>query len=282
MVCRAVRSVLQCERPDIEVVVVDDGSTDGTIAQLSQIADERSRLHRLESAGNANRARNFGASLARSQLISFLDSDDTFRVGRIDRLIDFFSARPDVDCLIDGYIEFSRGRTRIHRMPQTNPDREVLRYMLVAHTIPLTNSAITLRRSAFETIGGYDESMPRHHDRDLLLRLGRDHSIRLGDEADVEKYRSANSISHEFDGYIEGLSALAERVPELYLPENQSLFSYLIVRGILKAIATGNWSAATRELRKLRSAERLPGGFMHHLARYSMGRRQRHRYLPGS
>jgi glycosyltransferase involved in cell wall biosynthesis len=270
--------VLQSARPDIEVMVVDDGSGDDTADRIGQLSDERLQYRFIESTGNANRARNVGAKLARSPLIAFLDSDDACRPGRVDRLIAFFSDRRDVDCLIDGYIERSRGRTSVHRMPQSDPDRRALRYMLLAHMIPLTNSAITIRRAAFEAIGGYDESMPRHQDRELLLRLGLQHSIWLGDGIDVEKHRSSNSISHEFDGYIDGLSALAERVPDFFLPENQRLFSYLIVRGILKAIATGHWRAAKREICRLRRADKLPKGFIRNLIGYREGRWQRHRY----
>lgn len=275
---RAISSILQSRRPDIEAIVVDDGSSDDTSLRLSQFSDERLRHTSLASTGNANRARNTGARLARSPVIAFLDSDDVFRPERIDRLIEFFSRRPEIDCLIDGYVDVSRGRTVVHHMPRAALDRAALRYALLAHVIPLTNSAITVRRAAFETVGGYDESMPRHQDRELLLRLAERHSIGLGETADVEKHRSAHSISHEFDGYIDGLDALALRVADLHRPENQDLFSYLIVRGIVKAITTGHWRSAISELSRLHRAETLPKGFFGNLRGYRAGRRQRHLY----
>ena len=278
-VSRAVSSVLQSPRSDIEVIVVDDGSNDNTSARLSQFCDDRLRYQSLVSTGNANRARNIGARVARSPLIAFLDSDDVFSPERIDRLIDYFSRRKEIDCLIDGYVEFSRGKAFVHRMPRPFPDQAALRYALIAHLIPLTNSAITVRRAAFDAVGGYDESMPRHQDREFLLRLVERHAIDLGQAVDVEKHRSIKSISHEFDGYIDGLNALARRVPDLSLPENQNLFSYLIVRGIIKAAITGHWDAAIREVRSLKRAEMLPKGFLRNLSAYRAGRRQRHRFL---
>lgn len=281
-VCRAVSSVLQSSRSDIEVIVVDDGSNDDTSARLSEFSDDRLRYQLLVSAGNANRARNTGARLARSPLIAFLDSDDVFRPERIDRLIDYFFHRRDIDCLIDGYVEFSRGRTFLHAMPRPSPDRAALRYSLIAHGIPLTNSAITVRRAAFDAVGGYDESMQRHQDREFLLRLVEQHAIERGQSMDVEKHRSAKSISHEFDGYIDGLNDLARRVPDLNFPENQNLFSYLIVRGIIKAAITGHWDAAIREMRRLKRAEMLPKGFLRNLSGYRAGRRQRRRSLSQS
>lgn len=272
---RSVDSVLCSPRPDLEVIVVDDGSSDDTAVRLSAIADERFRYHRLESKGNANLARNTGARLSRAPLIAFLDSDDAFGPGRPERLIDFFARRNDVECLVDGYVEFSRGRRHAHRMPDINPGQAALRYMLLAHMVPLTNSAITLRRSAFESIGGYDESMPRHQDRELLLRLAGTHSIWLGNEADVEKYRMTRSISHEFDGYIEGLDALAARVGDYQLPENSQLFRYLTVRSILKALATGHWPSALREFGNWRRADNLPKDYLRCFGAYRSGRRRR-------
>jgi glycosyltransferase involved in cell wall biosynthesis len=275
VVRRSVESALRSPRPDLEVVVVDDGSSDDTAARLAQVADDRLRYHRVDSIGNANRARNIGARLAQASLIAFLDSDDAFGPTRIDRLIGFFSRRQDVDCLVDGYVEFRRGANHVHRMPRIRQGQPSLQYMLIAHLIPLTNSAITIRRPAFESVGGFDETMPRHHDRELLLRVAHTHSIWLGDETDVEKHRSDASISHEFDGYMEGLDALAARCPGFHLPENEQLFRYLVVRGIVKALTTGHWPAAYREFGAWRRAKYLPKDYLRCLGSYRSGRRQR-------
>jgi hypothetical protein len=77
-----------------------------------------------------------------------------------------------------------------------------MRRLLLMHQIPLTNSSITVRRAAFEAVTGFDEAMPRHQDRELLLRLALAHVVVLGDSADVAKYRERRSISHEHRGYI--------------------------------------------------------------------------------
>jgi len=272
---RSVESALQSPRPDLEVIVVDDGSSDDTASQLSQVADQRFRYQRVNSTGNANRARNIGARQSTGSLIAFLDSDDAFAPTRIDRLTDFFSRRQDVDCLVDGYVEYSRGGIHTHRMPGGTANGHEIRHMLLAHLIPLTNSAITVRRSAFDTVGGYDESMPRHQDREFLLRLARSHVVCLGDRTDVEKHRMAESLSHTYDGYIEGLDALAGRFPEYHSKENEQLLRYLVVRNIVKALTTGHWPAAFREFGAWRRAENLPKNYLRCLGAYRAGRRQR-------
>jgi glycosyltransferase involved in cell wall biosynthesis len=273
---RAVESTLISPRSDIETIVVDDGSSDDTALNISQIGDRRLRLHRLESTGNANRARNVGARISSGALIAVLDSDDLFGPDRIDRLIDFFSRHPDVDCLVDGYVAAGRGSPRVHRMPRGTPGPEEIRRMLLAHLLPLTNSAITIRRAAFEAVGGYDESMRRHQDRELLLRVAAaGHSIRFGDATDVEKHRLDRSMSHDLDGYIAGLDALAARCPDYRLGENAEIFRYLTVRGIVKAVASGRWAAAFREFRAWRRAEHLPKDYLSCFAAYRAGSRQR-------
>lgn len=278
---RAVASVLGEPRPDIEVVVVDDGSTDCTEAALSTIDDQRLFRHRLDSTGNANRARNVGVRISRGRLIAFLDSDDRFAKGRASRLIDLFAKHPEIDCLVDGYVEFSRGKPQLHAMPRTPPDPARIGRLLLAHALPLTNSAITLRRSAFEDVGGYDERMPRHQDRELLLRLVREHAVWLGDQNDVEKHRVDRSLSHMHDGYIAGLDALVARCPDYRLTENGDLLAYLVTRGIIKAASSGRWGAVVRELGKWRRAEHLPKDFLRCFGAYRSGRRERRRIRAG-
>jgi glycosyltransferase involved in cell wall biosynthesis len=270
--------VLANRRPDLEVVVVDDGSSDDTAARLAKSKDPRLLFHQTQSSGNANRARNIGARLAGGDLIAFLDSDDTFGPDRVERLIGLFAERPEIDCLLDGFVERSRRETRFHRMPGSAPDGVLVRQMLIAHLIPLTNSAITVRRKAFEAVGGYDEGMPRHQDRELLLRLARDHVIRLGDTTDVDKHRLTNSLSHQHDGYIVGLDALAARCPDYFLPENRDIFRYLVVRGIVKSIANGHWVAAARELRQWAKAKHLPKDYLGCFRAYRVGKTRRIRH----
>lgn len=272
---RAVASVLQNRRPDIELIVVDDGSADGTGEYLSKVDDPRLRWQSVASSGSANRARNLGARMARGTLLAFLDSDDAFGPDRANRLITFFNDMPDVDCLLDGFVDISRRRKTGHRLPGVTPPGPEIRRMLLEHLLPLTNSAITVRRGAFEAVGGYDEGMPRHQDRELLLRLATDHTICFGHATDVRKYRTRDSLSHDFDGYIAGFDALAGRCPDYFRPEYAETFRYLIVRGIVKALATGHPAAALRELMAWRSAKNLPKDYLHSLACYRAGHRRR-------
>ncbi len=188
---RTLASVLSELRRDIELVVVDDGSVDDTEAYLTSLDDPRLTWRRTPVSAGANWARNEGAALTSAPLIAFLDSDDAFCPGRIDRLIDFFDANPDIACTFDGFNDVSNVRRRLHQLPQVTPDAERLRQLLLCHCVPLTNSTVTIRRTAFVSVGGYDPNLKRHQDREFLVRLSRRHRIAFGNATDVIKYRTA-------------------------------------------------------------------------------------------
>jgi len=271
---RTLGSVLSDSRPDFELVVVDDGSVDGTEAYLASVEDPRLVWRRFPTSLGANRARNEGAALSSAPLIAFLDSDDAFCPGRIERLIDFFDANPEVDCSIDGFDDVSHDGHRLHRLPQPTPSPERLIQLLLCHCVPLTNSTVTVRRAAFESAGGYDPGLKRHQDREFLVRLGRRHRIAFGKATDVLKYREPNSISHAHAGYIEGLDDFVARCPEYQADSYRPILSYLTLRGILKAVAQGRLGVVSKEMSAWRGAANLPAapGI---LAGYFHGRRQR-------
>lgn len=85
---RAILSALAQERVDLEVIVVDDCSTDGTSAVVEEIADPRVRLLRLAKNRGPGGARNAGLEAARGNWIAILDADDTITANRLSRMID--------------------------------------------------------------------------------------------------------------------------------------------------------------------------------------------------
>lgn len=277
-VLRAVLSVLADRGAGhVEVIVSDDGSRDDTRARLAALEDPRLRIVGIETSRGANHARNLGASVALAPVVAFLDSDDAFMPGRAKRLISTFAARPEIDASIDGYRDHGARGVTEHRLQESVPDPAEFRHMLIAHQIPLTNSTVTVRKAVFEAVGGFDETLRRHQDRDLLVRISRRHTVAMGRAVDVDKYRGVASISHNFEGYIEGLDAFLARTPEALEPEYADLLHYLSVRSILKATLQGEFGAALRERRRLARAERLPRSLLKSVFRYVAGRRQRRR-----
>ena len=93
---QAVESALRQTLTSLEVILVDDGSTDGTIAQLSGLGDQRLRPIRREHAGVCA-SRNTGAALARGPYLGFLDGDDVWLPDKLRRHVAVLEAHPEID-----------------------------------------------------------------------------------------------------------------------------------------------------------------------------------------
>src|SRR5262247_778662 len=90
----AIRSVLQQDFANFELIVVDDGSTDGSADVVETFRDPRVKLIRQTSNAGGNAARNRGIDAARAPLIAFLDSDDEYLAHKLGFTIDWFKGRP--------------------------------------------------------------------------------------------------------------------------------------------------------------------------------------------
>ena len=99
-------SVLQQEEGDLEVLVVDNGSTDETPSVLAAISDPRLRTFRIDRCG-AGGARNYGLERVRGEFIAFLDSDDRWRPNKLKLQVDLMMAEPSVGAVFSDFIRFN-------------------------------------------------------------------------------------------------------------------------------------------------------------------------------
>jgi glycosyltransferase involved in cell wall biosynthesis len=274
---RAIHSVLVNGHDDLEVIVVDDTSTDRTSDVIEAIADERLRYVRLPEKRNGNVARNRGVELALAPVVAFLDSDDVFLPGRPDRLARFFRAHPDVHATLDGFSVIKGRRQELVLQPQATFPPAQLADLLLSHALPLTCSAIAVRRSMLTVMGGLNPHLLRHQDRDLLLRLSSACVIAFGSGSDVIKHQQPDSVSRRSDGYVESLDALLARHTNLLDQRHGDILGYLAVRDVTKQIIHGRFVSAVSEIRALSRSHRqcLPYGFFQSILRYSAGRRAR-------
>jgi glycosyltransferase involved in cell wall biosynthesis len=164
----AVASVLAQTRGDLELIVIDDGSTDETGALLAGIGDPRLRVERQARSG-LTRALVRACALARAPLIARLDADDLAAPERLERQLAHLDAHPEVGLLGTAAREVdAQGRERGLVRPPA--DDRALRRLLIRHN-PLVHSSIVMRRPLLEQAGGYDVTYPVAQDYDLWLRL---------------------------------------------------------------------------------------------------------------
>jgi len=164
----AVASVLAQTLADLELVVLDDGSTDATPALLSGVADQRLRVER-RPRGGLTRSLNVALGLARAPIVARLDADDVALPERLARQVAFLDAHPDVGVLGSAAREVdAEGReVRVVRPPS---DDAALRRALIRSN-PMVHSTVAMRRHAVEAVGGYDERFAVAQDYDLWIRL---------------------------------------------------------------------------------------------------------------
>jgi glycosyltransferase involved in cell wall biosynthesis len=156
---RAVASVLAQTHRDFELIVIDDGSTDGTGQALAGLAG-RLRYHWQPNQGVAA-ARNTGIRLARGSIVAFLDSDSSWLPEHLALLVDALDEHPEATLAFTRRWPRRRGSTRLlDPLPQ----------FLVGNRIGRC-SGVALRRETALAVGGFDERLRIAEDGDLWLRL---------------------------------------------------------------------------------------------------------------
>ena len=182
----AIDSALAQGFEGLEVVVVDDGSTDATPEILRGYGD-RIRVHRQENAGQSA-AVNRGVDLARGEFVAFLDSDDAWLPGKIARAVALLDAEPAA-ALLYAAVEMMDGDGRAipdPRPPRRTPSGAVLASLLEENFVR-TPTAV-FRRKAFLEAGGYDPALRCVNDWDMWLRLATGRPV-LRDPVPAARYR---------------------------------------------------------------------------------------------
>lgn len=175
MVGEAVDSVLAQSHPDFELVIVDDGSTDGTPDRLAAYA---SRLQVFSTARKGvSAARNTGVSQSLGRYVAFLDSDDLWRPDKLARQVAFMLEHPEVRICQTEEIWIRNGvrvnPKAVHKKPSGEIFERSLELCLVSP------SAVMMARELFDRFGGFDETFPVCEDYDLWLRIAAEEPVPL-------------------------------------------------------------------------------------------------------
>lgn len=207
-IVESVNSILQQTYSDLEVIVVDDGSTDGTAAAVQSIQDSRVVYHYQENAG-ACAARNTGIRLAKGEYIAFQDSDDRWHSDKLEKQLAVFEKHsPDVVFCKLCRIEADGTNTILGK---TNSEGFL---KPGASLFAMGTQTIIGKRKVFETYQ-FDPDMPRFQDFELLYRISKNNSIYCLDEALVDYLVGDDSISRNNKRLIQASKLLLEKHPQL-------------------------------------------------------------------
>jgi glycosyltransferase involved in cell wall biosynthesis len=170
---QAITSVLTQTWRDVEIVVVDDGSTDETSSVVDEYCDDP-RLRVIEQVNEGvGAARNRGIRESRGKYLCFLDADDWYHAEKVARQVAQLEAAPEVDWVYCDIIEVdAQGRPAsdysVGRM-RTVLSGDIVESLLIGGYFP--PHTVMVRRSALDGVGGFDRDLDGNADYDLWLRL---------------------------------------------------------------------------------------------------------------
>jgi glycosyltransferase involved in cell wall biosynthesis len=198
----AIESVLDQTFDDVEVIVVDDGSTDGTGEVLRNRYDARVQyLHQANSGRSVARSRGIMASTGRYLL--FLDSDDLLLPQALEHEVAFLEAHPEVDVVYtDGYFcdEAGRNASRIAPARPAHSLDNLLEDLVISNVI-LACHSVMVRRAALDAVAPpyFDKALRGTEDEDLWIRLAAQGSAFAYLDVPTCKYRVHGSNASRYD-----------------------------------------------------------------------------------
>ncbi|MEY7851004.1 glycosyltransferase family 2 protein [Natrarchaeobius sp. A-rgal3] len=272
---RAIDSALAQTVDDLEVIVVDDGSTDETRSILTTYANADSRVRPVIHGSNcgANVARNTGIRYARGEYVAFLDSDDEWHPAKLERQLAVLEARPDewVGVYCDATFDLSGVTGALQRAaasvlgraddePVREGGEELIGAILADDVQPGAGSTLLVETAVARKANGFDETLGRFQDPEFCLRV-----LECGKLAHVDE----DLVRREPTGHPP--AAAIERASEQYLSTYEDAVerfeaagyeiraSHRLILG-KRYLSEGRFLRATRHLRESSASIRhVPG-----------------------
>lgn len=189
-VAEAIESIILQTYQNLEILIVDDGSTDRSVEIIEKYNDPRIRLIQNGENRGIPYTRNMGLQEARGKYLAIMDADDKSHPARIERQVGFLENHPDIDVAGTYYIQFNETTTKKVGIPFIRPDE--LRLMLLFYN-PIANPSVMLRKETLEKYDlTYDEDFFVAQDYQLWSQL-----IKVGNIYIMPEYLLYYRFGHE-------------------------------------------------------------------------------------
>jgi glycosyltransferase involved in cell wall biosynthesis len=204
----ALESILKQSYRPLEIIVADDGSTDGTRAVVARYGTQVRYLWQPNSGPAA--ARNLGLSAARGEFVAFLDADDLWHPEKLERQMARFAARPELDLCVAHVQNFW--------IPELREEEERFRNHRVSRPLPgYVTATLLARHSLFNAVGPFNATLNHGDSTDWFLRAA-EHGAIIELLPDVLSYRRLHQAnrsrllaSNSRDAYLKIVKAVLDR-----------------------------------------------------------------------
>ena len=204
---KAIESVLDQTYSNIEIIVVDDNSTDNTLDLLNKYKKRINIIKKEKNTGACN-SRNIGMKLAKGYYIAHLDCDDVYIKTKIEKSINYIEQNKDIDFVYTDVFLIDKDDNKLKPITKMNnhPGEGKIAKKLLLNDYVITNSTLIAKNKCFKEIGGFDEPIFIAADRDILIRLSEKFNAGYIDEK-LTSYRIHNeiinsNIDQTFDEFI--------------------------------------------------------------------------------
>jgi glycosyltransferase involved in cell wall biosynthesis len=277
-ILEAVQSILGQTLPPDEVIIVDDGSTDGTGPIVAAVDDSRIRYVRQDNAG-VSVARNTGLSMARGDYIAFLDSDDRWRPRMLELQVGLLEAEPDVAFAFGDFLRFEHPSgsffpnqfsfypeipafpVRPGALPRTHViNGDAFCRLVSMGEIPSYTQTIVFRHDAIQGVR-FDPLLRRCQDLAFVLLAAMKGSVAFTTEVLAEVRRHPGNATHDYATLdIDKLVALRAIEPHVGSGPRHAAYSVRMVRAHTAAAVTHcRAGKRTTGVRLYRDSFRIPG-----------------------
>lgn len=210
MLDKALQSVLDQTFENLEVIVIDDASSDTTLETVKHFDDDRIRYVRHDENKGGSASRNTGIENARGEYVAFLDDDDVWLPAKLELQMSKFHERLDVDVVSSGFFVRDAEKDRIIGSASAKIPRDTYNALLRRNMIG-TPSTVIIRREALGDSCRFDPELPSRQDWDMWLQLAKNSTFDSIEEPLVVYNLHGNRMSTDYDSSLAGRMRILEK-----------------------------------------------------------------------
>lgn len=206
---RAITSVLSQSYRNLELIIVDDASTDNTFEIVKGFSDSRIKYFKLNKNVGGASARNFGIERAQGHLIAFQDSDDEWLSGKLKSDLKIFKDNKDVDCVFSRYWQVNDKFSKLVPMNSSVDSNTLYSSLLIKNMIGTPTAVI--KRDVLIKVEGFNAVMPRYQDWELFIRVSKGFKVYMNQDINLIAYVSIDSVSNNNLAHLRALELIYEK-----------------------------------------------------------------------